>query len=105
MTNPNDLKRARQWLKRIKTPNAKFTIDIYDEFTYDLEIKLTTAKRSKYLYNNKLLYYDFNCRGLKGFAYFVFTLLQETVLHEMYETFSIDGKRVMNPHFTGYTKL
>lgn len=44
-------------------------------------------------------------QSLKKFAQIAYMLVHEVTIHEMNEQFTINGKRVMNPHFTGYTKL
>ena len=45
-----------------------------------------------------------NKRVLK-LAEYVYDLVLQGTIHEFHEHFTIDGLRVMNPHFTGVTQL
>ena len=101
-----EVKQLRNWLKNIKALNCIFTIHkIQGDERYELEVKYYFHKNKSPIYLGRILPNTCMTRGKKGFAYFVYNLAQEITLHEFNEHFTIDKKRVMNPHFTGYSEL
>lgn len=96
----SELKLAKRWLKRIKAMDCKFAIELEDEEHYRLEVVY-----KNYIRMSEILWSNILERGLPGFAGWVYNIAQRLIFHEFNEHFKIDDKRVMNPHFTGYSKL
>ena len=100
MITNKKLSQVKSWLKRIRMEEYTFSI----KWVKKDQIMLKMFSNHFHISDERVLY-GVNIATIQRLAEAMYNMVLETVIHEMHEQFTIDNKRVMNPHFTGYTKL